>query len=189
MCFTLTESDLISVNIPPSKVNQCILAMSVPVAEYWWWKFIGSLKMGEEKGKKLEGSQISQILPSLSTFWSFKTNALSKFGFLRIKLESWKSVDSKYVLVFSFGNYARVHDSYCLSNLHIQFTSIQHFSWGKCFPWAVKGLKLGASRQFDPRAVGRLHVLMRVRSPLAPEVKRFAIPVCNLQLKSNIWSF
>lgn len=34
-------------------MNQCILAMSVPVAEYWWWKFIGNLKMGEEKWKSL----------------------------------------------------------------------------------------------------------------------------------------
>lgn len=32
-------------------MNQCILAMSVPAAEYSWWKFIGNLRW-EKKSEK-----------------------------------------------------------------------------------------------------------------------------------------
>lgn len=72
LCFALTESGLISVNIPPSGMNQCISAMSVPAAEYWWWKFIGGLKMRGEKWKGLKFQRSHKILPNLSTCWHTK---------------------------------------------------------------------------------------------------------------------
>lgn len=47
MCFALTEFGFISVNIPPSKMNQCFLAMSVPVAKYCD-ETLWTLKEGEK---------------------------------------------------------------------------------------------------------------------------------------------
>lgn len=38
MCFALAESGWLSVNIPPARMNQCISAMSVPVAESSCWR-------------------------------------------------------------------------------------------------------------------------------------------------------
>lgn len=106
MCFALAESGWLSVNIPPARVNQCISAMSVPVAESSCWR---QFKDGR-KVKRLSAWEMPKTAQG-------KTLQTQKRSCLCVTAYIWPSVEYNCVLsdVSCFSDYVCTE---CLQSSH-----------------------------------------------------------------------